>query len=151
MKKLKCWNFIWRSTRRVWLVKTFGFTRIKEGIGSTHQGLLGIYTTNFESNDHQLESRAWFAKSENRIYQWHYVSGKELLEVLGIRRTLSDDNSTKDLTVHNRVEVSIGTIRGRNNAKALDCRNNWLIQSSNGKDCDLHIKGSEAVALIKDG
>ena len=47
--------------------KLFGFAQIKEGIGSTHRGILETYTTSFNSKSHQLESRAWLAKSENRI------------------------------------------------------------------------------------
>ena len=70
--------FIWWSTRRVWLMKNFEFTHIMEGIGSTHRGIMEAYTTSFNSKYHQLESRAWLAKSRNRIYQRHYVSGKEL-------------------------------------------------------------------------
>ena len=38
-------NFIWQNTRRVWLMKTFEFTHIMEGIGSTHRGILETYTT----------------------------------------------------------------------------------------------------------
>ena len=57
---------------------TFEVTQIKEGIGSTHQGILGTYTTSFKSKYHQLESRAWLTKGEDTIYQRHYVSEKEL-------------------------------------------------------------------------
>ena len=53
-------------------------TVFREGIGSTHQGILGTYTTSFKSKYHQLESRAWLAKGEDTIYQMHYVSEKEL-------------------------------------------------------------------------
>ena len=35
--------------------------------------------------------------------------GKNFLRFLYIQRTLMDDNSTKDLTVHNGADVSIGT------------------------------------------
>ena len=43
--------------RKIYLVKhqksmthvSFEFTRIREGIGSTHRGILGTYTTNFQS------------------------------------------------------------------------------------------------------
>ena len=69
-------------------MKAFGFTQIKEGIGSTHQGILETYTTSFKSKYHQLESRAWLAKLDNRIYQWYYVSGKEFLEVLYMKDTV---------------------------------------------------------------
>ena len=55
-------SFTWWNTRWVRLVKTSEFTHIKEGIGSTRQGIVEIYTTNFNSKYHQLESRAWLAK-----------------------------------------------------------------------------------------
>ena len=32
-------------------MESFGFTRIREGVGSTHQGILGTYTTNFGVNN----------------------------------------------------------------------------------------------------
>ena len=47
--KLQCWNFIWRSTRRVWVVKTFGFTWSRESICSTLSGFLETYATSFKS------------------------------------------------------------------------------------------------------
>ena len=40
-------NFIWQNTRRVWLMKTFEFTHIMKGIGSTHWGIVETYTTSF--------------------------------------------------------------------------------------------------------
>ena len=52
----------------------FGFTQIREGIGSNHWGILGTYTTNFRRKYHQLESRAWLTKAGDTIYQRHYVS-----------------------------------------------------------------------------
>ena len=55
-------SFTWWNTRWVWLVKTFEFTHIKEGIGSTRQGIMETYTTSFNSKYHQLESRAWLRK-----------------------------------------------------------------------------------------
>ena len=57
---------------------TFEVTQIKEGIGSTRQGIVETYTTSFESKYYQLESRAWLAKGEDTNYQRHYVSEKEL-------------------------------------------------------------------------
>ena len=56
----------------------FEVTQIKEGIGSTRQGIVETYTTSFESKYYQLESRAWLAKGEDTNYQRHYVSEKEL-------------------------------------------------------------------------
>ena len=43
-------------------MKTFEFTQIKEGIGSTRQGIVETYTTSFNSKYDQLESREWLAK-----------------------------------------------------------------------------------------
>ena len=46
-------------------MKTFEFTHIKESIGSTHQGILGTYTTNFGVNntsskvEHGSQSRGY--------------------------------------------------------------------------------------------
>ena len=40
-------SYTWWNTRWVWLVKSSEFTHIKEGIGSTHPGILRTYTTNF--------------------------------------------------------------------------------------------------------
>ena len=65
--------------------KLSGSHGFREGIGSTHRGILETYTTSFKSKYHQLESRAWLAKSRNRIYQRHYVSGKELPKWLNMK------------------------------------------------------------------
>ena len=40
-------SYTWWNTRWVWPVKTSEFTHSEEGIGSTHQGILRTYTTNF--------------------------------------------------------------------------------------------------------
>ena len=46
-------------------MKSFGFTRIREGVGSTHQGILGTYTKNFRVNntsskvEHGSQSRGY--------------------------------------------------------------------------------------------
>ena len=66
----------------------FWFAQIREGIGSTHQGFLGTYTTRFKSKYHQLESRAWLTKGEDTIYQRHYISGKEVIRILVVKDTV---------------------------------------------------------------
>ena len=66
-------------------MKTFEFTHIKEGIGSTRQGIVETYTTSFKSKYHQLKSRAWLAKGEDTNYQRHYVSEKELTKSLNMK------------------------------------------------------------------
>ena len=42
--------------------ETFEFTPIKEGIGSTHRGIVETYTTSFKNKYHQLESKPRLAK-----------------------------------------------------------------------------------------
>ena len=105
-------------------MKTFGFTQIKEDIGSTHIGILETYTTSFKSKNHQLESRAWLAKSENMIYQWHYVLGKELLEVFVNEGDCWMINSTKDLTVHNGADVRTDT-----QSEEETMQRHWIIET----------------------
>ena len=63
---------------------------VREGIGSTHRGILGTYTTNIRSNYHQLESRAWLTKqriqfTKGIIYPWKGSQG------YWIWRTMSDE------------------------------------------------------------
>ena len=47
-------------------MKTFEFTHIKEGIGSTHRGTLGTYTTTTRVT-HKLESKARLAKQRSEF------------------------------------------------------------------------------------
>ena len=60
--------------------ETFEFTHIKEGIGSTRQGIMETYTTSFNSKYHQLENRAWLRKqriqfTQGFIYPWKDSQG----------------------------------------------------------------------------
>ena len=57
-------------------MKTFKFTHIKEGIGSTHRGIVGTYNTTFRSNKHRLESRAWLKKQRIQLPKALYIRGK---------------------------------------------------------------------------
>ena len=43
-------------------MKSFEFTHIMEGIGSTHRGIVETYTTSFNNKFHQLEGGAWLRK-----------------------------------------------------------------------------------------
>ena len=64
-KCIRVESFTWCNTRWVWLVKTFEFTHIKEGIGSTHRGILESYTKSSEvinsssKAEHGWESRGY--------------------------------------------------------------------------------------------
>ena len=101
-------SFTWWNTRWVWLVKTSEFTHIKEGIGSTRQGIMETYTTSFSSKCHQLESRAWLAKQRIQLNKGIMYQGKNS-QGDQMWRTLSDNNPTKDLMVHKGSDTSIGT------------------------------------------
>ena len=59
---------------------SFRVHKIRKGIGSTHQGLLGTYTTNIKITS-PAHKQSMVGRLECRIYQWHYVSGKEFLDV----------------------------------------------------------------------
>ena len=77
-------SFTWWNTRWVWLVKTSEFTHIKEGIGSTHQGILGTYTTNFGVNITSSKEEHC-SKADDTIYQRHYVTPQNFDLVLLIK------------------------------------------------------------------
>ena len=148
--KLQCWNFIWWSTRRVWLVKTFEFTPIKEGIGSTHRGILETYTTSFNSKYHQLKSRAWLRKQRIQFTKG-IMYPREGPRGYWIWGMLSDK-------IHKRSGGPQGiwreqrySTRRRKNARRSDYRNNWLIQSSNAKELWFLNQGIRSNALSRDG
>ena len=76
-------------------MKSFGFTQIREGIGSTHRGIVGTYTTNFRvintspEVEYGYQRRGYnLPKAEDTIYQRHYVSGKELTRILVVKDTV---------------------------------------------------------------
>ena len=63
-------------------MKTFGFTWIKEGIGSSHRGILGTNTTNSTSKITQAQRQSMVEKTEDTIYQRLYVSEERPQEVI---------------------------------------------------------------------
>ena len=65
-------------------MKTFGFTQIKEGIGSTHRGILGTYTTNFGVNNTSSKVEHC-SKADDTIYQRHYISKGRLTRLLNMK------------------------------------------------------------------
>ena len=59
-------NLSGKNTRMVWLVKTFGFTRFREGICSTHKGFLVTYTTSFKIKyTSSREEHGWPSRGYN--------------------------------------------------------------------------------------
>ena len=108
LRMFRVWKFNSRNTRRLWPMKIFGFTQIKEGICSTHRGILETYTTTFNSKYHQLKSRAWLAKSENRIYQM-VLCIMECTPGFENMQEWSGNNPPKDLADLKGSNVSNGT------------------------------------------
>ena len=120
-------SFTWWNTRWVWLMKTSEFTHIKEGIGSTRQGIMETYTTSFNSKCHQLESRAWLAKQMIQFTKGTMYQGKNS-QGDWIWRTLSDSNPTMDRAIHNGVEVSIGIPERMHGHHIIEHRNNLMLR-----------------------
>ena len=65
-------------------MKSFRFTQIKEGIGLTHQGILGTYTTNFGVNNTSSKVEHC-SKADDTIYQRHYIPVERLTRLLNIK------------------------------------------------------------------
>jgi len=65
-------------------VKIFEFTHIKEGIGSTHQGILGTYATNFGVNITSSKEEHC-SKTDDTIYQRHYIPVERLTRLLNMK------------------------------------------------------------------
>ena len=63
LKMFWVWKFTWWNTRRVWPVKTFGFTRIADSTDTTHRGILSTYTTHDRIKGYKLESKSTDNKS----------------------------------------------------------------------------------------
>ena len=138
--KMQCWNFIWWSTRSVWLVKTFGFIRFGEGIGSTHRGILGTYTT--ISGINNTSSIVEYA-GESRGYNLPKAlcdRGKahKLIEYEGCCRINSNKGSGGPQGIWCEHRYST---RRRKNARRSDYSSNWLIQSSNVTELRFPNKG----------
>ena len=89
-------------------MKSFGFTRIREGVGSTHQGVLGTYTTNFGVDNTSSKVEYGYQSRGYKLPKALYIR-ERTSRGFCTRRTLSDDISTKDPAVHSEADMSIGT------------------------------------------
>ena len=65
-------------------MKSFGFTQIKEGIGSTHQGNLETYATNFGVNNTSSKVEHC-SKADDTIYQRHYIPMERLTRLFNMK------------------------------------------------------------------
>ena len=68
-------------------MKTFEFTHIKEGIGSTRQVILGTYTTNFGVNITSSKEEHC-SKTDDTIYQMHYIPMERLTRLFNMKDTV---------------------------------------------------------------
>ena len=62
-------------------------TVFREGIGSTHQGILGTYTTNFGVNITSSKEEHC-SKSDDTIYQRHYIPMERLTRLFNMKDTV---------------------------------------------------------------
>ena len=94
-------SYTWWNTRWVWPVKTSEFTHSKEGIGSTHQGVLRTYTTNFGVNNTSSKvdhcSKADDTIYQGIIYPWKGSQGYSIWRTLSDKIQQRNRWSTRDL------------------------------------------------------
>ena len=117
-----------------------------EGIGSTHRGIFTNLYNHQPSKRYDFESRV--PKPKQVIPKVLCI--REKLTRFWMWRTLSDNNPTMDLAIHDRVEVSIGNQSDEEgDAKASAYRNVGIIRCLSTKELWFQDEGSEAEALIK--
>ena len=73
--------------------------QVKEGKGSTHWGILGTDTTNFEVNSTSSKVEYGYQSRGYKLSKASYIR-ERTSRGFCTRRTLSDDISTKDPAVH---------------------------------------------------
>ena len=143
-------NFIWRSTRRVWFVKTFGFTWFSEGICSTHRGSWNHKPESLEIiNSSSKAEHGWESRGYN-LPKTLCIRGKahKVIQYEGHGRIKSDKGSGGPQGIWCEHRHST---RGRKNVRRSYYRNNRLIQSSNAKELWFPNQGIRSNALIRDG
>ena len=89
-------------------MKTFGFTQIKEVYVQPHRGILETDNTNFGVNSTSSKVEYGYQRRGYKLPKALY-NRERTSRGFCIRRTLSDDISTKDPTVHSEADVSIDT------------------------------------------
>ena len=110
-----------KNTRRVCLVKTFEFTHIKEGIGSTHRGFIEhIPWTSGVNNTSSKVEHGWQSRRYH-LPKALYSRGKahKVIEYEGQCRMKCNNGSGDPQRSWCEYQYSI---KGRNNARASDYR-----------------------------
>ena len=105
-------------------MKSFGFTQIKEGIGSTHRGIVETYTTSFRVNSTSSKVEYGYQSRGYKLSKASYIR-ERTSRGFCTRRTVSDDISTKDPTVHSEADVSIST-----QPEEETMRKHWIIEAT---------------------
>ena len=96
----------------------------REGIGSTHRGILETYTTNFGVNSTSSKVEYGYQSRGYKFPKALYIR-ERTSRGFCIRRTLWDDISTKDPMVHSEADVSIGT-----QPEEETMRRHWIIEAT---------------------
>ena len=123
-------EFYLENTRRVWLVKTFGFSQIRGRHRFNPSGILVTYTTSFKSKYTSSKAKhGWPSKGYNftkgNIYRWKGSQG------YWIWCRMKSNNGSDD-PQRSWCEYRY-SLRGRKNAEASDSRITWLVWCINRK------------------
>ena len=86
------------------LLASHGF---REGIGSTHRGILETYTTSFKSKYYQLKSRVWLSSRGYKLPKALYIHGNDhkVIEYEGHCRIITQQGVLWSTTELMRVSV----------------------------------------------
>ena len=103
-------------------MKTFEFTQFREGICSTHRGILGTYTTNFRVNITNLKVE--YGWPNQRIGFTNVIIINKRTPGFENMQERSDNNPPKDLADCKGSKVSNSTQPEEERMQGSDYRNN---------------------------
>jgi hypothetical protein len=86
-------------------------------IDTTHRDILRIYTTINEGKGYEFESKV--SKLKQVIQFTEGICIREELTRFQMLRTLSDNNPTMDLAIHDGVDMSISNQSGKKGCKGI--------------------------------
>ena len=114
-------------------MKTLGFKQIREGVGSTHRGILGTFPTNFRSKISIPRVEHGWGRRRYNLPQALCIWGKAHKVIVYEGRCRIEPHKGSGGSHGIWCEHHYST-KSRKNARISDYRNNCLIQSSNEKD-----------------
>ena len=124
-------------------MKSFGFTQIREGIGSTHRGILGTYTTNFGVNNTSSQVEYGYQSRGYKLPKALYIheNDHKVIEYGGHCRIITQQGVLWSTTELMRVSVlyqrkkerkGIGLLKQLSNSK-LKCKGIIISKSRDQK------------------